>query len=154
MKLPSASLWIRILGGLLILIVILLVLFGLRSEDAPTRALVSMITGLILLWVGISGGLMLRGRGRIREAVLKLSFGWRAKLLLMTILLALVEEAVHRLDAAAGLLAFQPLRGLSAVRADGDAGGKPVVRDAKFGLIRGVGVHLRPDDLPAGLLPA
>ncbi len=58
------------------------------------RAVVLMGAGLVVLWIGLAGSLMYRGRDRVRTFAMRLRLDWRIRFVLMATILALVEEAV------------------------------------------------------------
>lgn len=80
-----------LIGGLLYLV-------GVAATDPVDRrrafAIARMVTGLILLWVGLGGGLMYRFRATIRARVLPIRLNWRLKFVLFATTLACLEEAV------------------------------------------------------------
>lgn len=62
---------------------------------SPThRAVLGMGWGLIVLWVLLCGGLMVRFRERISRYVRGIPLDWRVKFVLFCTFLALVEEAI------------------------------------------------------------
>jgi hypothetical protein len=83
---------LKVLGGYGLAVTVL-VTFAVwpRPRD---RAVLLMAWGLILLWVVCGGLLTLRFRQRIREAVMRVPLGWRAKFVLLATVLALLEEAI------------------------------------------------------------
>ncbi len=64
------------------------------SGDAKMRAMLGMVSGLLLLWVVIGGSIMYLLRDRAKEFIRKMPGGWRLKFILFCTILALVEEAV------------------------------------------------------------
>src|SRR6185369_16717453 len=66
----------------------------LNFQHRLTRAVIGMGCGLIVLWVFLCGGLMVRFQDRIRERVRHWRWDWRIKFVLMATFLACVEEAV------------------------------------------------------------
>ena len=63
-------------------------------ENRVTHAVVSMGSGLVLLWVFGSGALMFLLRDKVRAFVLHLPGNWQVKFVLFATLLALTEEAI------------------------------------------------------------
>jgi len=73
----------------------LFILFIASSFMGPNgRAVVFMVTGLVLLWIVFGGTLMWRTRERVGVFVRGVPFSWRVKFVLFCTLLALTEEAV------------------------------------------------------------
>ena len=68
--------------------------YVLTLENRIIHAVVSMGTGLILLWVFLGGGFTLLFRGRIRAFVLGIPGPWQVKFVVFATLLAMLEEAV------------------------------------------------------------
>ncbi len=66
----------------------------LNLQKRFTRAVIGMGWGLILFWILLGGGLMVRFREPIRARVLRIPFDWRVKFVFFATLLALLEEAV------------------------------------------------------------
>ncbi len=58
------------------------------------RAVLGMGWGLIVLWVGVGGGLMVLNRDRIRVVVQRIDAWWPAKFVVFATALALLEEVV------------------------------------------------------------
>lgn len=63
-------------------------------EARKAFAMAKMVTGLIVLWIFISGALMYYGRDRIKLWVQSLPGRWQVKFVLFATLLACVEEAI------------------------------------------------------------
>ena len=76
----------------------LLYLIGLNAEapEEQRRAfgIAQMVTGLLIIWVWLAGGLMYRHRQGIRALVLAIPVPWQIKFVLFATLLACLEEAV------------------------------------------------------------
>jgi hypothetical protein len=83
------------------------VFVALAGGDAKTRAVLGMVSGLLLLWVLIGGGAMYLLRDRARSVVQRLPGDWRLKFVLFATLLALAEEAV-----TTGMTNLAPLFGV------------------------------------------
>lgn len=66
----------------------------LMWPDPVHRALIKMGLGLVILWILVCGGLMLRFRRPIAKFVLSIPLDWRLKFVLFCTLLALLEEAI------------------------------------------------------------
>jgi hypothetical protein len=82
-----------VLLGLWLALSTLLVLIVTR-DNRIAHAVVSMGTGLIVLWVFLVGTLMHLFRERIKAAILLIPLGWQVKFVLFATLLAMLEEAV------------------------------------------------------------
>ncbi|HEY5909805.1 MAG TPA: hypothetical protein VJA21_04295 [Verrucomicrobiae bacterium] len=67
---------------------------ALNLRSRITRAVLGMAWGLILLWVLLGGGLMVRFREPIRAFISRIPWDWRLKFVLFATVLALLEEAV------------------------------------------------------------
>jgi hypothetical protein len=67
---------------------------ALGSGDAKMRAMLGMVSGLLLLWVVIGGSIMYLLRNRVKDFIRKTRGGWPLKFILFCTVLALVEEAV------------------------------------------------------------
>jgi len=63
-------------------------------KNPSARAMIGMGWGLIGLWIGLGGGLMLLLREKIQALVARVPLGWRWKFILFATGLALVEEAI------------------------------------------------------------
>jgi hypothetical protein len=63
-------------------------------EERIAHAVISMGTGLVLLWVFLGGGLAFLLRDRVRAVILHLGGNWQVKFVLFATLLAMLEEAV------------------------------------------------------------
>jgi hypothetical protein len=72
----------------------LFALAALGSGDVKMRAMLGMVSGLLLLWVVIGGSIMYRLRDRVKAFFGKLRGDWRLKFIIFCTVLALVEEAV------------------------------------------------------------
>lgn len=72
----------------------LLTIASLSTGEAISWAMIVMIWGLVLLWIGLSGGLFYVFRDKIRQRVLNWSMNWRVRFVLMATFLALWEEAI------------------------------------------------------------
>lgn len=76
----------------------LLYLIGISATDPVEQrrafAIARMTTGLMLIWVWLGGGLMLRHRHRIRALFQAVRLDWRLKFVLFATLLACLEEVV------------------------------------------------------------
>ncbi len=83
---------IRILGiyGLATTIVVTLMNLG----NPKPRAVIGMAWGLILLWVFLFGGLMVRYKDPLRDWIVRIRLPWRVKFVILCIFLALLEEAI------------------------------------------------------------
>ncbi len=68
------------------------------------RAIAAMSLGLMLFWVVLGGGLMVRYRAAIVQWVSRLPGGWRVRFVLLATVLALIEEAIATLMTNAGPL--------------------------------------------------
>jgi hypothetical protein len=66
----------------------------LTWPNPRVRATVAMGWGLILLWIGLCGSLMVCFRESIRAGVLSIPVGWKTRFILFATVLALVEEAI------------------------------------------------------------
>jgi hypothetical protein len=75
--------------------------------SAPARVILEMSVALGLLWIVLGGALMMSFRALVRDLVLLIPLGWRAKFVLFAIFLALVEEAI-----TTGLTNLAPLFGV------------------------------------------
>ncbi len=93
MKFNLSKLLLAILIAWLAIVYAFFALFA-SGGDAKTRAMLGMVSGLILLWIVIGGGVMYVFRDRIKEFVAKLPGGWRLKFVVFATVLALIEEAV------------------------------------------------------------
>jgi len=82
-----------VLLGLYLILTTTLVFFLTRA-DRIVHAVVSMGTGLILVWVCLCGSLMYLFRDRLKAWILRIRMPWAIKFVLFCILLAMVEEAV------------------------------------------------------------
>jgi hypothetical protein len=60
----------------------------------PARAIIGMGWGLIVLWIGVSGGFMFLFRERVAAFTARLPLSWRWQFILFSTALALLEEAV------------------------------------------------------------
>jgi hypothetical protein len=69
-------------------------LAALGSGDAKMRAMLGMVSGLLLLWVVIGGSIMFLLRDKVRALFRKAPGDWRLKFIVFCTVLALVEEAV------------------------------------------------------------
>jgi len=67
---------------------------ALASGDPKMRAMLGMVSGLLLLWVVIGGSIMYLLRDRVKAFVRKIPGSWWLKFILFCIVLALAEEAV------------------------------------------------------------
>jgi hypothetical protein len=67
---------------------------ALGSGDAKMRAMLGMVSGLLLLWVVIGGSIMYVLRDRVKIFVGRIPCDWRLKFIGFCTVLALVEEAV------------------------------------------------------------
>lgn len=67
---------------------------AIGSGDPKMRAMLGMVSGLLLLWAVIGGSVMYLLRDRVKAFVGKIPGGWRLKFILCCTVLALVEEAV------------------------------------------------------------
>lgn len=67
---------------------------ALASGDPKMRAMLGMVSGLLLLWVAIGGSVMYRFRDNVKSVVQRLPGDWRLKFVLFCTTLALLEEAV------------------------------------------------------------
>jgi hypothetical protein len=63
-------------------------------HQPSARAIIGMGWGLIVLWIGAGGGLMLGFREKIQTGATRVRLGWRWKFILFATVLALVEEAI------------------------------------------------------------
>ncbi len=79
------GLWLGITASL-----ILAVTWGNRIA----HAVVSMGSGLIVLWVLVGGALMVRFEHPIRAFILSIPLNWQVKFVLLATLLAMLEEAI------------------------------------------------------------
>lgn len=92
---PRAKLLVGAIGAYSAVFVALLAVTALSSGSDPTaRAIVSMLLGLLVLWVVVAGSAMYVFRDRIATAVRRAPFDWRVTFVLFATALALVEEAV------------------------------------------------------------
>jgi hypothetical protein len=76
------------------LVVTTAVVTVLTRQNPRMRAVLGMGWGLILLWIGVCGPLMVRYRDRVRRVVLGVGLDWRLKFVLMATALALLEEII------------------------------------------------------------
>ncbi|OPY27605.1 MAG: hypothetical protein A4E28_01940 [Methanocella sp. PtaU1.Bin125] len=67
---------------------------ALGGGDVKMRAMLGMVSGLLLLWVALGGTVMYLLRDRAKAFVEKLPGGWPLKFILFCTALALAEEAV------------------------------------------------------------
>jgi hypothetical protein len=86
------SLFLKVLLGWVLLTSLAVTLVGIGKP--AHRAMLTMAWGLILLWIVVGGGLMLRFRAPISQWVGRIPLDWRVKFVLFATLLALIEEAV------------------------------------------------------------
>ena len=82
-----------ILLGLYLSLTWLLIYFVTR-EDRVSHAIISMGSGLLLLWVALGGSCMVLFRDRIKAFVQSIPLNWQVKFILFGILLAMLEEAI------------------------------------------------------------
>lgn len=80
------------LGGLLLFAMFAktLLFFG----NPLLRAAIGMTWGVVVFWIAVCGGIMLRFREQIRNKVLKIRMQWQIKFVLFVTLLALLEEVI------------------------------------------------------------
>lgn len=67
---------------------------AIGSGDPKMRAMLGMVSGLLLLWAAIGGSVMYLLRDRVKAFIGKMPGGWQLKFILCCTVLALVEEAV------------------------------------------------------------
>ncbi len=67
---------------------------ALGSGDPKMRAMLGMVSGLLLLWVVIGGSIMYLLRDRAKTIVQKLHGGWWLKFILFCIVLAPILNAI------------------------------------------------------------
>ncbi len=63
-------------------------------KNPVARATICMGWGLILLWIGGGGFAMLHYRQWVQRQIARWSLGWRWKFIILSVLLALIEEAI------------------------------------------------------------
>jgi len=63
-------------------------------NNPMARATIAMGWGLILLWIGLGGSLMLLFRPRVQAFTARIPLGWRWQFILFATVLALTEEAI------------------------------------------------------------
>ncbi|MDX9973208.1 MAG: hypothetical protein RBU21_09485, partial [FCB group bacterium] len=82
-------------GSFATLLVVMTTLIFVDSYHKPNaRAVIGMAGGLIVLWVFLGGGLMVRYREPVCGYVRGLPGGWKTKFVLFATVLALIEEAI------------------------------------------------------------
>ncbi|MBK7320270.1 hypothetical protein [Candidatus Villigracilis affinis] len=82
-----------VLLGLYLSLTWLLVYFATR-EDRVSHAIISMGSGLLLLWVALGGSCMVLFRDRIKTCVQSIPLNWQVKFILFGISLAMIEEVI------------------------------------------------------------
>ncbi len=82
------------LAGWLALSTAVVLVVTLVGGGPNSRAVILMGTGLVVLWVGVCGSLMLLLRDRARALARAMPVDWRVTFVAMATLLALVEEAI------------------------------------------------------------
>lgn len=75
--------------------------------DPKMRAMLGMVSGLIVLWVAGGGIIMYTLRDRVKDLVRRIPVDWRLKFVAFATLLALIEEAV-----TTGMTNLAPLLGV------------------------------------------
>jgi hypothetical protein len=93
MKITTTKVIIGILALWLIVVYFFFSVFALGS-DAKARAMLGMVSGLILLWIVIGGIAMYTFRDQVKALVRPLPGDWRLKFIVFAIVMALLEEAV------------------------------------------------------------
>lgn len=89
------AVWIvRILGGLVAFFTFFLILAAQQDESPYARAMLSMLLGVIFLWIALGGALMLLLRRRIRRVVQAMAGDWRTQFVIFCTVMALIEEAI------------------------------------------------------------
>lgn len=78
----------------LYLLAITALVYILTREDRIAHAVLSMGSGLILLWIILCGSVMYIFRDRIRSFVQDVPVHWQIKFIVFGILMALLEEAI------------------------------------------------------------
>jgi hypothetical protein len=63
-------------------------------ENRIAHAVISMGSGLILLWVVVCGSCMIVFRGRIKSVIQKIPLNWQVKFVGLGIFMAMLEEAI------------------------------------------------------------
>jgi hypothetical protein len=63
-------------------------------KNPMARATIAMGWGLIILWIGLGGSLMLYFRPRVQAFSARIPLGWRWQFILFATVLALTEEAI------------------------------------------------------------
>lgn len=87
----------RIIQGLAIVLgitIFFFVVIALQLEDAVTRAMFMMISGLLVLWVAVGGTLMHTFRDPISARVRTIRLQWQVRFVMFATALALIEEAI------------------------------------------------------------
>lgn len=86
---------VRAIGIYSIFVMALISILNLASDAGPDqKAIIIMALGLILIWIVLIGGLMVRFRDPIRALVLGIPLPWWLKFPLFCTILALLEEGV------------------------------------------------------------
>jgi hypothetical protein len=98
---------IAALAGWLALSTAVVLVVTLVGGGPNSRAVMLMGTGLVVLWIGVCGSLMLLLRGGARALARSVPFDWRVIFVIMATLLALVEEAI-----TTGMTSLAPLFGV------------------------------------------
>jgi hypothetical protein len=106
MKITTTKVIIGILALWLIVVYFFFSVFAIGS-DAKARAMLGMVSGLILLWILIGGSLMYIFRDRIKAFIQKMPGGRKTKFIVFATVLALLEEAV-----TTGMTNLAPLFGV------------------------------------------
>lgn len=86
------SIFIILLGLYLMLSTTLVYLF--TRENRIAHAVISMGSGLVLLWIILCGSLMYIFRDRVKSLVQSIPLHWQVKFILFGILMAMLEEAI------------------------------------------------------------
>ena len=85
---------IFLLAGWTVLSTLAIFLIAVLFMKPNSRAVIFMGSGLVVLWIGLGGSLMLRMREWARGFALGIPLPWQFKFILFCTLLALTEEAV------------------------------------------------------------
>ena len=99
------TVFILLLAGWLALSVGLV--YALTLDQPVMHAVISMGSGLIILWVFVCGGLMFWLRRSIAAFVRRIPIAWQVKFVLFATLLAMLEEAI-----TTGMTNLAPLFGV------------------------------------------
>lgn len=93
MKLSSGQI-IKLLATYSSLVIIIVSILVLNSNDANQKSVIKMALGLILIWIILIGTIMYSLRDRIGKIVKKIPLNWRITFVIFASILALIEEAI------------------------------------------------------------